>query len=129
MGGDIADIPAVLRTQMRDWDDPVHSYNRMTAWAFASRLQARHGCALHICHACTMHVPCMSMSMYHVPCTMHVPCIYHAYTMHIPCTYHAYTMHVPCIHHAYLATDEISSAAQEAQRDAVLALARVRHSK
>ena len=40
---DIADIPAVLRTQMRDWDDPVHSYNRMTAWAFASRLQARLG--------------------------------------------------------------------------------------
>ena len=43
MGDDIADIPAVLRTQMRDWDDPVHSYNRMTAWAFASRLQARLG--------------------------------------------------------------------------------------
>ena len=64
VGGDIADIPAVLRTQMRDWDDPVHSYNRMTAWAFASRLQARRGSA-----ACA--------------------CIHHAYAMHAQCMYHA----------------------------------------
>ena len=90
VGDDIADIPAVLRTQMRDWDDPVHSYNRMTAWAFASRLQARRGSAA--C-ACTYHASTM-----HIPCRVHAACTYHAYTMHIPCIYHAYTMHIPCMH-------------------------------